>query len=885
MTKTDWLAAVAIMVGLTTAGADIRIITNPVRIPRGQTKRFEFGTVPQKGTTVLLTVLSRLDAPGLAGSTHLMRIVLNGRLVKPARSRTVCRLMNRPLVSRVMPSLPSAWFGGDAWRVVYAPDFESARRQAFYVGDPYELVLDVTDLTNPAAENRLEITNTATARIARYTKTAADLVLGKLVVSVRPGPSPTMTAGSDIDRDAINRGTPGKGPAPYTGTLRPGGGFVLDVAGETFRFETALSYPNAGLNRLTPTAQPDGSGQAGWKVRVKATASGGEVLGQGPDYRVRRTIRFTPRKVEISDEITNLHADAKLGLLVRHSILLKNKEVRVRLAGNPDPAVNRYYSNGNPSVYVAAKAIGIGLLCEDDVFRNQAMLFYDPHASTAGFDDEYLCLEPNGARTLRWSVYPVASNDYFDFVNLVRQDWGSNYTVRGAWCFFDPDTILATPEKEIRADFRRLGIHYACYCGGWVDRKHDKKKIGFGTGVFDPYWADFRHRLREATLKIRHAAPECKVLVYYDTQRDTSEGGRDRFRDSWLTGPDGKQLTTEWSGRYSLTRSVVATLDNRFGKAMLAVADRYLDELKADGLYWDEMETVAYGTPLITHAIPDGYSCILNKKTYTIDHEIGITSLLGMDHRCAVIDRVRAKGGTIMGNGPTTNRRILKRKVQRMVEIQHNDTWCYEGNLDSPLGYASWRMDFGNWIRALRMATLLVGTRYTYEHEISRYVFPFTPIELHPGYLLGKERIIAVHSGNYGWPGQKCLVLPRHFDKAGKLTGARFVTTIADEARTKVDLGAGEAIVLERLPVVLEPIAGPAKVRVTDYGKSRLALVFASPTRAVLRVSGGTMPVHPGQEFVCTTGTARQTCVANDRGVLVFRLTAPVGAKIAVAPE
>jgi len=70
----------------------------------------------------------------------------------------------------------------------------------------------------------------------------------------------------------------------------------------------------------------------------------------------------------------------------------------------------------------------------------------------------------------------------------------------------------------------------SCSCGGWVDWKHDKKKIGFGTGVFDPYWADFHRRLREAADKIRKAVPECKVLVYYDTQRDTSDGGRERFR-------------------------------------------------------------------------------------------------------------------------------------------------------------------------------------------------------------------------------------------------------------------------------------------------------------------------------------------------------------------
>ena len=83
---------------------------------------------------------------------------------------------------------------------------------------------------------------------------------------------------------------------------------------------------------------------------------------------------------------------------------------------------------------------------------------------------------------------------------------------------------------ELREKFRRLGIRFACYCGGWVDPQHDRKRIGFGSGVLDDYWTDFRTRLRQAAAKIRRACPEVKVLVYYDTQRDTSETGHERFR-------------------------------------------------------------------------------------------------------------------------------------------------------------------------------------------------------------------------------------------------------------------------------------------------------------------------------------------------------------------
>ena len=104
-----------------------------------------------------------------------------------------------------------------------------------------------------------------------------------------------------------------------------------------------------------------------------------------------------------------------------------------------------------------------------------------------------------------------------------------------------------------------------------------------------------------------------------------------------------------------------------------------------------------------------------------------MTTLLGEGHRLGVIDRVRAKGGTLMGNGPTATRKLLAKKVQRMVEIQHNDTWCYEGNLDSPLGYASSRMDFGNWTRAMPsrcMPQLPLPVTFTSSSRYSKFTVP-----------------------------------------------------------------------------------------------------------------------------------------------------------------
>lgn len=793
------LVLLPLLIASPSSSEETTLIAEETTLPRGESLTLEFDAVPTDDTTVYLTTLCRMDSPGLGGSMYFLELKVNEATVEPALSRTVCRLSNRRLRSPIAPDLPYAWYGTGGWRLIYAPDFEAGKKQTFYQGDPYRLVLDVTDLLNADGPNQLTLTNTATDAFAERVGTQMELVFATVTLHTTPGESPTIGALQSI-APVINRGEPAGGSAEYTGRFYPGGGFSVASGSRQFLISTRISYPNAGYNHLV-AGGIDRTGQPGWTVTSTATGEGGVMQARGPDYTLVRRVAFGPRKIDVADEITNSSPDATLGLRVIHSVSLQgHDDPVVRLAGNPDPAVNEYYSPTNPSVHIAFEELAFGLLCEDDVFRNQATLFFEPEGPDAGLRTDMLYLGPGESHTLRWSAYPVAGPDYFDFINLVREDWGSNYTVEGPWCFFTPDSILHAPLDKLRADLGRLGIRYACSWGGWVDPKADPKRIGFGAEVLSDYWADYRDRLRRACAKLREARPGLEALIYYDTQRDTEADSGAAYPDSTLTNSAGSHASTEWGGRYSVSWSMFASLTNSFGKATLGAVDHYLSEIGADGLYWDEMENVAYGYPLLTYSQPDGRSCILDPETHTVQHQVGITSLLGERHRLAVVDKVRAAGGTLMGNGPTHTRALLERRVQRMVEIQHNDHWCYEGNLDSPLGYASSRLDFGNVTRALEFATLLVGTRLSHEYETTPYLFPFTPRELHHGYLLGDERIITLHSGNYGWHGETVHCTARYFDGEGKLRDTVGPLTASSETPVAVTLDPGEVCIIQRLP-------------------------------------------------------------------------------------
>jgi hypothetical protein len=247
----------------------------------------------------------------------------------------------------------------------------------------------------------------------------------------------------------------------------------------------------------------------------------------------------------------------------------------------------------------------------------------------------------------------------------------------------------------------------------------------------------------------------------------------------------------------------------------------------------------------------------------------------------AVIKRVRGRGGILMGNGPPFTRALLATGMPRMVETQHNDYWCYEGNLGPPLGYIDWASSFKAIVRVLRMACLPHGTNLNVEgDEITRHLFPFTPIELHAGYMLGQERIITTHSGNYGWPGQKVLVQVCHFDKDGKLTRTGFRTRIAAEARTALDVGTDEAAVLERLPVVVR--SGRGSVSACQYGPEGLTLRAQAEQNLTFEIGSGAMTVKPGQRFRVTQGSATAIVTADKSGLV--RVTCSDNTSLAVRP-
>ncbi len=786
---------------------------NAVTIPRQQTQEFQFSTVPQANTTVLLKIKSRMNLPALSGSLFFMKLTLNGYDIKPYKGRTGNRLVNKPLISPILPQSDGLWYDTDKWRVLYSPDFKAAHTQKYYVDDPYLYVLDITDLCNPIAENRLEITNTVTltwiqshnAFLELLPPDTLDLVIGLLQIETKPVSSPLMTATEKSAAKIINRGEPAAGPATYQGEILSGGGFALHIGKNIYSFNSNFSYPNAGFNKLV-AGEKDTAGEKDWKVSIDKN----NVIATGKEYKIEREINFG-KHVTIRDTITNLNEQAPLGILVRNELNIPFVEnIQIRLAGSSDPARYEYYSPGNPSVHLVTADGGLGIIAEDDVFRYQSKLYIKAKEKTnsffAGIRTDMLRLAPRESYTLEWSVYPVAGPDYYDFINLVREDWGANYTALGPWRW-GVQFIDKLNDQKLGALFKQQGINYFIFIDRieWLPNPSGSQRIAYGTDVFNPYWNYLKEKDAIFIKRLNQVSPNTKILGYFHMLRETADDTLARFKDSLVLDAKGKPIITMWknTGATNPSYLMVPTLDNSFGKAIYETAKQYINDLGV-GIYNDEAENIAFNQMLLSYSNFDGHTCFINPKTFTIEREVGIIPLASKPFRDKLVKMIQASGKPLLVNGPTGSKQTLKDKVQRMVEVQHNDYYAFEGNLQTPLGYMSQRCTWKDFLRAFDMATLPADCFKTeLDHDISPYLFPFTTLEIHTGYMLAKERIVVTHSGNYGWVNQRDLVKVLHFDTNGKLTNKDFITTINSESRTKVELAEHEAVVLVRIPVSL----------------------------------------------------------------------------------
>ncbi len=813
---------------------DVWQTPEPIRIPIDETPTEHVLDLPALGGdpdgVLCLRFRARLHAERPAGWGHYLAIRFNNTLLKEQTKDKHPRVLNRraaftttdPRYQHV-PVFQSRG-GTPCLQLFFGPPKPGIEARVITDREEgYWYLLDVSDVAHANRPNRVTLISTA---IKEYWKGNPPPECHMAVDDVAIGHVPTARIKSLYDTRLTRRtelpGTalPGKGPALR---VPAGGGVEIHIDGESYFVESAFSYPRdpaMGYNHLA--CRSDADGESGWRPVVTASPETLSVRADAGLYDLRRTIARKPASIEITDDLTN-KTDRVIGVAVRHTVITPGFPQTVRLNGLDEPAHGAGRFPENPTVFVAQAKTGLGLVAVDNALRLQHATRVE--ANTASLTAGRIGLEPHETCTLCWSLYP-GSPGYFDFINQVRRDWKVNFTIDGPWEFFDARKLTTEAgRKEAKALLarKRLGLFALTpwfeYYNGWTLSRDEYRKLitdacRFIKGIVPDArcLASIETNLVPVPLSFfadtipgegwpigRNVGGKYGQIA---TPEMTARIDASPWRDSCIRNADGHVLLDCWyvghyRARPALNLMVYPTLDNHRHRHMLEQLRWLLDDVGLDGVYIDQFSG-AYGTgrDRYTHDRWDGRTVELGTDGRVVK-KLGDVSLLSANARREWVQFALGRGKAVVCNSQPAVSELQDLPTSRFMETQGYDPLGTEGppdqwrlakgHLASPigLGHSFPSRDRGAdfFVRTV-VAHLRYGLLYYYyfttfpadgprggEYGPVNHMFPFTPRELHEGWVLGEERLITCVSGEFPWPHpQKPHVL--QFDRRGRQKAA-----------------------------------------------------------------------------------------------------------------
>ena len=301
---------------------------------------------------------------------------------------------------------------------------------------------------------------------------------------------------------------------------------------------------------------------------------------------------------------------------------------------------------------------------------------------------------------------------------------------------------------------------------------------------------------------IKAVSPDTLRLQYFNCfNRSTAKQREDPdgWKECQARLPDGRQVTMGATLTF-----YVPTLTNAWGREMDALAEWMLQTIGADGLYWD-----CYNYSNITHyGEPwDGWTGDIDPKTHTLVRKKSSLNLLSWPWREKWTARLLREGRPLVANGNPCLTSEYQYPFPRFVETSSISSLS-KTHLFTPIALGDHiternEVDSYRWmLKALDWG----GLYYWYGQKPTRpaftaFMFPFTPMELHSGYIIGQERILTNRSGLFGWgdgSGFKAYV----FDRVGKLTTKVKVSEVKRDGKTyaEVRIPEGYGVALIRVP-------------------------------------------------------------------------------------
>jgi len=760
-----WIVAMAAtMVAACASAADQILLAEKgeLRLANRQSRKWTFPAVNPGNGRVVVEFRNRIDYPTASGWCPCWQIFVNGKMLTAAATRSETRLLNRPyrLKSRLYGSY-AADNGSDKWYALYLPDFVSAE-QCFSPSttEATRTVLDISDLV------MADGTNIVTLRAGglepsfysanNVTNHKPHVVFNGLKVRVEDVPTRLPRAEASSVRATLAP------PVVTRFTMRRDAAAIrVSLCGGEVPVMSAFSVPGGG----------------------EVPMGGGETVDTA-FYSVARKVRLMKNRIDVFDTFTS-KTNALIGVKVRHWIPQAGFDP-VYVAGDPSPSAEEFEGGRNPSVLGVCgdKGFSVALLAQDDVFRVQNVQYCGD--GVFGIRTDGLALKPGEPRTVEWSIYPVASKDYYDFVNAVRRDWDVNFPIAGSFNL-SMNLFHSSSEKGCKRLEQTMGLamnsfgpHYWSHLGGRYKAHRsvihgmgmDSPKVRVRAGanrVFEEDPAAVHRFIRESVANARKYTPSLKVLTYMHNQISV---GVDDYKYEECRMVDAKGSKMNYGG--PVAKLFVPTKDNLFGRDYMKLVDWTLDNFDLDGIYHDELNhcnsRLYYGTNMW-----DGATVELDESN-NVKRKVSYVCLLKLGFSLNLFDHILNRRGKILvGNFSPETRSERKFRFPRFEET-YSARWIALSHLYTPiqlgdmLTYANTPKDMAT---DQRIALMRGALYYHYLGgtgcpSLSSKMFPFTPIELHGGWLVGKERILTAVSGDFGWRGEKPDVDVFVFDELGR---------------------------------------------------------------------------------------------------------------------
>ena len=713
---------------------------------------FNVDALPE-GKAPYLFFQARFDMKKVAGfRAGSLAANLNGQRIKGDR------LTNRPQVSMWMSGKESTFVANDGRMTVpYAP---SAK---VFDSDPnYALVNNVKgcdfefNLTGllKTGENTLVFENFwAPTEKYPYTVTLENIELRIKAQGVSANalaPAPTGALPFHAPANAFSK--------RYADLTRKAGAIAFTLNGEPFAVQSSFTAPD-----------------------------GKTYNGASPFYGHTREVVEHDEWIEVRDTFVNTTKD-NVPIMQTHTCAPGPQRARaVYLACVRMPAGSGSKAEpANPSAVVSTAKNSVGLLALNDVFRVHSA--QSAANGAVALSDRAFVLKPGATYTAEWAIVPVAGTNVWDFVNASRRLLDANFplTIQSGWmCHRDPvyewsDELFKSFVERKSLNMALQSIYFARWKGGRLPQGLAFNRL---SEHYD-YYRDFRKKLDRLFPdgSVRHG-------VYFHCYLDVMDENVETFRGDHCVNAAGEHVS--YSGTHPYLKHYIPTLENGWGKAVAAGVDVRLNDLNCNGFYWDEFNE---SCSRYTYNLWDGCSADINAKSFRIERVKGSVHLLSLPWLVEQVKKIRGRNVPLILNGAPHSRTIANLKIQNFTETG-SITNCHRTILHSPVALGdhlterSQKDCYSVMLRALDWGCLynwysgVIPTHAT----ITEHMFPATPIELHEGYILCKERILTNRSGNFGW-GDRSGFAIHVYDREGRATDGKEARAFEKDGRTWAEI-------------------------------------------------------------------------------------------------